>query len=1026
MILRSVQTARIITPFIFLVIFSITIFSQTNVNNISELRALTPGSVSEVNVAGYYSNDDGGGGTFIWDANSRVDDNGGTIIIPNSNPSQGRWIRDTSGYDHYNVKWFGARGQDNPAHNDRTYIIQCIKAVKDALDINIVFFPIGIYQLDDRILITNKYEGLIFEGENLAFKNESVFPTEDGITPLDHHRVDIYWSPVSEFRVVDEDNSAVLKRTSTSTSQIIVFPEDGGVSDVTFKNLAFNGNRWEERETRNSNIQLMQFSTTGYSVRFENIATYASRHSGFATRTPVIVEDILSYSNNWHGISDHGYGIEDPPIFRNVEVHHSGNDEQLTKEGKTWYGPGQGINANGPAIYENVWAHHNWDGMKTSTNRGWNGADRHVTFKNSIFEYNRGKGIQNTGDNPDLVVTWEGNTIVRHNGDVGFRNTQSKEVRVVGSLHLKNNGIEPVGEGLAAALNVKNFNADEILIEDHVEGGDAYSGAAIFFGDNIISNIKILNNDIVGLRINDGQTNIKSGEIINNKSIGISINDDAQLEITNVKFGDTQSNPTQTQYEIYGSSRATLNHANLDFTDSQVNPGDRIVVGTENEVTVDNNIKPTITAITSPFDLDGTISWSNEGVGSYLIQVATNSNFDSAEIVFVKEVEGTSTQVKHLSDSRLEPGTDYWVRVYAINGTTSISPWSDVVSFSTAGASEQPPPSLVSPADGATVSIPTTISWESGGGTPDEFQYQLSKSNTFDPLVHTQQGSWLESLQLSDSILDHSETYYWRVRAKYDDTWSNWSSSRSFTTTSEGAPDKPQLTSPSNGASGVALQPLINWQDASGADTYNLVVSKSSELTDPVINETGIAVSEYQVTSDLDSGALYYWRVTAVNVHGTTQSDNIWSFSTLSIVQHLYPSSDVSNVMGNWSIVDGGQNNDIDTAIGKLSVGDGTYIITETLGGTPAKLKLKRSDEQPVITPQLKDGWKVANIRASVMGNNNIRVRLYEGETQRKEWLLSNLTEALSDNELTLTSSEASEITDAGNMYIEVALIGVV
>lgn len=89
------------------------------VNNIADLKALDAGSSTIVEVLGYFNPPgttvsgytevaDAGGGMFYWDSDSTEVDNGGTVIIPDSTPATGRWIRVFDG--PVSVKWFGAVG----------------------------------------------------------------------------------------------------------------------------------------------------------------------------------------------------------------------------------------------------------------------------------------------------------------------------------------------------------------------------------------------------------------------------------------------------------------------------------------------------------------------------------------------------------------------------------------------------------------------------------------------------------------------------------------------------------------------------------------------------------------------------------------------------------------------------------------------------------------------------------------------------------------------------------------------------
>ncbi|WP_162903148.1 glycosyl hydrolase family 28-related protein [Taibaiella koreensis] len=62
-----------------------------------------------VNVSGYYTTNDGGGGTFYWDAGNLDSANDGTIFT-GATPAAGRWKRIFS--NTVDVKWFGAKGDN--------------------------------------------------------------------------------------------------------------------------------------------------------------------------------------------------------------------------------------------------------------------------------------------------------------------------------------------------------------------------------------------------------------------------------------------------------------------------------------------------------------------------------------------------------------------------------------------------------------------------------------------------------------------------------------------------------------------------------------------------------------------------------------------------------------------------------------------------------------------------------------------------------------------------------------------------
>ena len=58
-------------------------------------------------MSGYYTQGDGGGGTFFWDGSSTATDDGGLVINPTGNVGAGRWLRIVDGM--VSVLAFGAK-----------------------------------------------------------------------------------------------------------------------------------------------------------------------------------------------------------------------------------------------------------------------------------------------------------------------------------------------------------------------------------------------------------------------------------------------------------------------------------------------------------------------------------------------------------------------------------------------------------------------------------------------------------------------------------------------------------------------------------------------------------------------------------------------------------------------------------------------------------------------------------------------------------------------------------------------------
>jgi hypothetical protein len=144
---------------------SVVVDSIANMKNLNtEIEAN-----ATVEVLGYYSKGDGGGGTFYWDSTSIEDDNGGTIIEA-TGVVDGRWIRNYSGA--VNVKLFGAKGTGLVEDDDT-------EAIQNALnycDVNKVklWVPVATYIINGELSIES-YINLEGEGTTSKFLTQSEF-----------------------------------------------------------------------------------------------------------------------------------------------------------------------------------------------------------------------------------------------------------------------------------------------------------------------------------------------------------------------------------------------------------------------------------------------------------------------------------------------------------------------------------------------------------------------------------------------------------------------------------------------------------------------------------------------------------------------------------------------------------------------------------------------------------------------------------------------------------------------------------
>lgn len=111
------------------------------INNIAELKTRKGASNANVEVLGYYTSGDSGGGSFYWDNTSTETDNGGTIIQV-TGVITGRWKRRVD--DIVSVRWFGAKGDG--VTNDSVSFQNAINFAKNG---KTVIIPSGTFSVGD-------------------------------------------------------------------------------------------------------------------------------------------------------------------------------------------------------------------------------------------------------------------------------------------------------------------------------------------------------------------------------------------------------------------------------------------------------------------------------------------------------------------------------------------------------------------------------------------------------------------------------------------------------------------------------------------------------------------------------------------------------------------------------------------------------------------------------------------------------------------------------------------------------------
>jgi hypothetical protein len=134
-------------------------------------------------------------------------------------------------------------------------------------------------------------------------------------------------------------------------------------------------------------------------------------------------------------------------------------------------------------------------------------------------------------------------------------------------------------------------------------------------------------------------------------------------------------------------------------------------------------------------------------------------------------------------------------------------------------------------------------------------------------------------IKVSPDTLLFGTTYYWQMAAIHAaDTL--MSDVRSFTVI-----NKVTLTSPSNNATNIELQPVLKWANIAGVLGYQLDIAHNPEFNGLFSYDIDLEDdNEFKVPIHvLDSATVYYWRVRAISSRDTSAFSDTWSFRSVAL-----------------------------------------------------------------------------------------------------------------------------------------------
>ncbi|RYZ33634.1 MAG: endopeptidase, partial [Myxococcaceae bacterium] len=192
-------------------------------------------------------------------------------------------------------------------------------------------------------------------------------------------------------------------------------------------------------------------------------------------------------------------------------------------------------------------------------------------------------------------------------------------------------------------------------------------------------------------------------------------------------------------------------------------------------------------------------------------------------------------------------------------------------------------PALSTPASGATgVELLAVLDWADVTGVSG-YEVQVATDSAFTNVVRSA-NSLVASTWTVSPGLTATTAYHWRVRALNScGGTSGWSAARSFTTRGCVNLAAPTLSSPANGATGVALGASLDWTDVASASGYDVQVATDSAFTNVVRSATGLGSSAWNVTPALSNLTAYHWRARATDSCGASAYSAASSFTTTNV-----------------------------------------------------------------------------------------------------------------------------------------------